>query len=286
MAQAWDTDNSIQNNAAAPSVRIIVATHKKYRMPDDPMYLPLHIGAAVEKNGNGLEPDLGYEKDNTGENISVRNPTFCELTGLFWAWKHVDADYIGLVHYRRYFKGKGRGKDPFDRILKEEELRPLLGRYQVFLPRKQYYVIETLYSHYAHTHYIEHLDKTRQILEENYPEYLPAFDKVMKQRSGHMFNMMICRRDILDEYCRWLFPILFALQDRVNVRNYSYFQGRYCGRVGEIILNVWIEHALETGRLQKNDIRTLPYLYTEKINWWRKGTRFLKAKFMNTKYEV
>lgn len=259
-------------------VTIIVATHKKYRMPEDPMYLPLQIGAACTSE------DLGFARDDAGDNISRKNPCFCELTGLYWAWKHVDADYIGLVHYRRHFRGRGRGT-VWDRILKQEELLPQLGKTKLFLPKKQCYVIETLYSHYAHTHYIEHLDKTRQILSEKYPDYLDAFDRVMRWRSGHMFNMMILERTLFSEYCTWLFDILFTLEQRVSTDHYSFFQGRYAGRVGELILNVWVEQQLSTGRLQKSEVKTLPYLYTEKINRVRKTVRFLKAKFWNTKYE-
>ena len=260
-------------------VTIIVAAHKKYRMPEDPMYLPLYIGAAT-----GRRQDPGYQRDDEGENISAKNPCYCELTGLYWAWKHLDSDYIGLAHYRRHFRGRGRG-DVWNRILKSEELLPQLGKTKLFLPRKQYYVIETLYSHYAHTHYIEHLDKTRQILEEKYPEYVDAFDDVMKRRSGHMFNMMICEKSLLGEYCAWLFDILFTLEQRVSAGEYSFFQGRYCGRVGEIILNVWVEQQLRTGRIKRGEVKTLPYLYTEKVNWLRKTARFLKAKFWNRKYE-
>ena len=41
--------------------------------------------------------------DNDGENISSKNPMYCELTAQYWAWKNADADYYGFCHYRRYF---------------------------------------------------------------------------------------------------------------------------------------------------------------------------------------
>ena len=74
------------------NIKVIVATHKEYKMPKDKLYLPLHVGAKGKQ-------DLGYTKDDTKKNISEKNPFFCELTGLYWAWKNIDADYIGLVHY-------------------------------------------------------------------------------------------------------------------------------------------------------------------------------------------
>ena len=76
-------------------IKVIVATHKKYRMPEEKMYLPLHVGAEGKQS-------IGYIGDNTGDNISIKNPYYCELTGLYWAWKNLDAKYIGLVHYRIY----------------------------------------------------------------------------------------------------------------------------------------------------------------------------------------
>ena len=85
------------------NVKIIIATHKKYRMPKDKMYIPVHVGAEKKKDDDGNDLNIGYTKDNTGDNISCKNASFCELTGLYWAWKNVDADYIGLAHYRRHF---------------------------------------------------------------------------------------------------------------------------------------------------------------------------------------
>src|SRR5699024_12625478 len=56
-------------------------------------------------------------------------------------------------------------------------------------------------SHYAHTHYAEHLDQTREIIKMKYPDYLPYFDAVLKQTSGYMFNMMIMEKELINDYC-------------------------------------------------------------------------------------
>ena len=65
------------------NIKIIVATHKKYKMPNDMMYLPVQVGAEKKES-------LGYARDNEGENISKKNPNYCELTGLYWAWKQME----------------------------------------------------------------------------------------------------------------------------------------------------------------------------------------------------
>lgn len=260
-------------------VKIIIATHKKYKMPNDSMYIPLHVGA------EGKSVDLGYMKDNTGDNISSLNPYFCELTGLYWAWKNLDADYIGLAHYRRHFSLQNNKEDKFSGVLNLSELEPYLERVKVFVPKKRKYYIETLYSHYSHSHYSEHLDETREIIKEKYPEYLKSFDKIMNQTYGYMFNMMIMKRDLLDKYCEWLFNILFDLRDRINILDLSDFHARFYGRVSEIIFNVWLDYQVETGKINENEIMEIPCMHMEKINWLKKGSSFLKAKFFGKKYE-
>ena len=73
-------------------------------MPEDDVYMPLHVGAEGKES-------LGYTPDNTGENISSKNPNYCELTGLYWAWQNMNCEYIGLCHYRRYFGKSTHTKD-------------------------------------------------------------------------------------------------------------------------------------------------------------------------------
>ncbi len=250
-----------------PEVKIIIATHKKYRMPKDSMYLPVHVGAEGKA-------DLGYVKDNSGDNISVLNPSFCELTGLYWAWKNLDADYIGLAHYRRHFSMR-KGSDKWDSVLTYKDIEPYLDQIKVFVPKKRRYYIETLYSHYDHTHYSEQLDVTQQIISEKYPEYLKSYFKIIKKRSGYMFNMMIMNKELLDDYCTWLF----------DMDDLSSFQGRFYGRVSEVIFNVWLDYQLNSGRLNEDEMKEIGCIHMENINWWKKGTAFLKAKFFGEKYE-
>lgn len=259
------------------SVKIIISTHKQYKMPKDEMYVPVHVGAEGKN-------DLGYTKDNSGENISSLNPSFCELTGLYWAWKNLNADYIGLAHYRRHFSLKKKN-DKWDSILTYKQIEPYLSQIRVFVPNKRKYYIETLYSHYEHTHYIEQLDVTKDIITEKYPDYVDAYNQVMNQRYGYMFNMMIMEKELVDEYCTWLFDILFELKNRLNMPELSSFQGRFYGRVSELIFNVWLTHQIQNGRIKQSQIKELDCIHMENINWWKKGLAFLKAKFFGKRYE-
>ena len=148
-------------------VKVIVATHRFYWMPADPLYIPVQVGA------EGKE-DLGYIPDNTGDNISSRNANYCELTGLYWAWKNLNCEYLGLAHYRRHFTAYSGIRDRKN-ILNLDQARGMLTEVDVLLPRKRNYYIETNRSHYNHAHPSIGLDETERIIQEKYPEYSAAF---------------------------------------------------------------------------------------------------------------
>ena len=119
-------------------------------MPEDSVYMPIHVG----REGKA---DIGYTGDHTGDNISSKNANYCELTGLYWAWKNLDADYIGLVHYRRYFTRKEvhSVEAKKEQILTGAEWEQLLSEYPVVVADKRKYYIESNRSHYNHAHHAE-----------------------------------------------------------------------------------------------------------------------------------
>ena len=281
------------------NIKIMVAAHKKYRMPADDMYMPLHVGAEGKLNMAGETLNLGYQKDNTGDNISCKNANYCELTGLYWGWKNLDADYIGLVHYRRHFEGSGKmgqiffSDDPaknsaefpescqiaegkWRHIISREETEKILEKTPVLLPRKRNYYIETNYSQYAHAHHAIDLDTAREIISEKYPGYVAAYDRLMSQTKEHRFNMFIMRRDLMDDYCSWLFDILEELEKRLDISSYSPNDSRVFGFVSERLLDVWIE----TNNIQYSEV---PVINMESQNWLKKGSAFLKRKFLAKK---
>lgn len=264
-------------------ITIIVCTHKECDMPSDSIYLPLHVGAAGKKNKDGSSLDFGYVRDDTGDNISIRNCYFGTQTGLYWAWKNLNSDYKGLVHYRRYFVGKDyKRSDMLGSVITKNEIEPMLEKYKVFVPKKRRYYIESLYSHYAHTHDETHFKVVENIIRTDCPEYSDAFKRVMKRRWGYMFNMMILEKNLMDNYCSWLFNILFQAVERIDKSNLSAFDSRFCGRISEILFDVWLENKLQTGEISKSEVKELPYM--EDVNWAFKARAFLSAKLFHKKY--
>lgn len=245
-----------------PTVKIFTISHKDYWFPKNSLYEPLQVGD---------REDIGIKRDNTGENITDRNKNYCELTGLYWMWKNdCNYDYIGLDHYRRHFCMNPLHLDKQNSVLTKAQVSSLLdGR--IILPKKRHYYIETVYSQYIHAHNRQDLDITREIISKYHRDYLDAFDRHMRRRSLHLFNIFIMPKDIFVDYCEWLFDILFRLEDELDITSYSLNNQRVFGYVAERLLDVYVE----TNNLKYKE---LPYVFMEKQNWLEKIYMFLKRK--------
>ena len=79
------------------NIKILIACHKDTALLDSKILIPIQVGAAG--SARRFEQMLS---DDTGDQISAKNPMYCELTAQYWAWKNLEADYYGFFHYRRY----------------------------------------------------------------------------------------------------------------------------------------------------------------------------------------
>jgi hypothetical protein len=94
----------------------------------------------------------------------------------------------------------------------------------------------------------------------------------MKRTIGHRFNMFIMKKEKFNDYCSWLFDILFELEKRLDISQYNQNDSRVFGFVSERLIDVW----LETNSIKYKEI---PCMFMEKQNWIVKGFNFLKRKF-------
>lgn len=233
-------------------IKILIALHKPYWVPKDNVYFPLHVGREGKKN-------IGFCGDNTGDNISIKNPNFCELTGLYWAWKNLNCEYIGLCHYRRYFAKRNK---PFfwqkkeSLIFKRADYEKLLFSYDVILPKPFKFGKESIREQYAKCHKVKDLGLLAESIQELYPEYLQAFNSVMSENKIYALNMFAMSKKNFDNYCSWLFPILFSLEQKVDLRGYDSYQARIFGFMSERLFNVWLKS-------QNFRIKEVPVLFLE-----------------------
>ena len=170
---------------------------------------PVHVGAELS------EVELGIDKDNTGDNISDKNPYYCELTALYHLWKNSNASFKGLMHYRRLLdlnSGNIRwyNKFPSNIVdvlgLNKQKVNVLMQNYDIILPMKR--VIQqapSAYEYYRKRHYISDMDRTLEIIKEKSPQiYDTAVDVLKNSNELYLYNIFISSKEFLDNYAEWL----------------------------------------------------------------------------------
>lgn len=237
-------------------IRIYIMTHKPFCVPAAEGYYPMQVGR------DGSE-DFGYLRDDIGDNISRKNHTFCELTGLYWIWKNVKSDVAGLCHYRRYFIQQGKQKictqkpDEYEMIntqpfygQKPDALESILlpvsyiekcmQQYDLIVPGSGMTKYGSVYMHYKSRHCISDWEECGRVVQEKYPEYYPAFLWNQETNIMTMGNMVIGKKAVIDAYCEWLFDILFELEKRIDLSDHDDYQQRVFGFLSERLFRVWV----------------------------------------------
>ncbi|MGN6714457.1 DUF4422 domain-containing protein [Anaerocolumna jejuensis] len=215
---------------------IYVATHIKYPIPSNNIYIPIQAGRA-------LNEDLGYYYvDNKADNISGLNLLLNECTVLYWIWKNTESYYVGLNHYRRYFlKNK---EEFFDNIVDAETIADIMQEYDMILPCSYHEfpgtIMEGLLVGVRQDAVEKGIDLVRNIIMMRHEDYLDAFDTVFNGNTFYMCNMFITRRDILNCYCEWLFDIIIEAAENIDVSKYDPYSKRIIGFIAERLMTVWL----------------------------------------------
>lgn len=183
--------------------------------------------------------------DNMGENISEKNRQFCELTALYWIWKHAKEEIIGFSHYRRHF------------LLPQDWVQRMdANGIDVILP-VPLYVAPSLEENYRNRHNSGDWKYMMQCLKEREEETWKETADFFKGGLYSPCNMLIMRRKILDELCTWLFPLLFQVAEYRGQRDDSY-QNRYPGFLSERLITFFVEKHREKYRVAYADKNFLP----------------------------
>lgn len=246
-------------------VQIYIAAHKKFDEPKNDIYVPLHVGSKGKD-------DLGYTLDSTGDNISVKNPNYCELTGLYWIWKNSKAKIVGLVHYRRYFyKSVFTNKN---KLLDENQINKLLSKYDVIVAPKGYTWGTTVIDSYYDKHIKSDIDECGKIIKKYYSDYYESYNRIMNGNNYSPFNMIITKKEIFNEYCEWLFGVFDKLEKKIDVNDgRDNYNKRVYGFISERLLNVWL--------LKNNQYKTKElFVMNKEENIFRQKLEYILKKLI------
>lgn len=242
------------------NIRIFVSAHKPVELFDSLILQPVQVGCSLR---NDRFPWAFH--DDKGNNISNLNPMYCELTTQYWAWKNTSSEYVGFCHYRRYFDFSetrhdeniyGEIMDDFidaasqqKYSLDDESIEKFVTQYDVITTERKdirTYIGQdaTLRSQYdaADKLFVEDLDKIVSILKKQHPAYGQDADTFLSGHVGRFCNMFIMKREIFNDYCAWLFPLLEEFVSTTDMSLYSKEGVRTPGHLAERLLNIYLIH--------------------------------------------
>lgn len=250
------------------NISLYVSYHNKCDLIKTKYFKPIQVG--TEYSSALFPSELN---DATGENISSKNKSFCELTAQYWAWKNdKTSDYIGFCHYRRHFIFNPKntksndiyGVTPYDKMNKnyldeigysDKSLEQFLEGVDIVTPEKW-----DVRNHYAKNNLDQYKQGSKldindyytclEILKEKYPEYNEHVISYNTSVYGYYTNMFIMKREIFLHYSKWLFDILFALEKKIDLSNRDFQEYRVFGYISEWLLGIYLTKLLAEKKLK------------------------------------
>ncbi len=213
-----------------PRIQVYLAKFHRDRVLKDNKSIP-DFAVPIQVGADLTTERVAVLTDNTGENISSRNVNYCELTALYWIWKNQlcrqdGAEYYGLYQYRRFLD------------LEEEDIRRMkANQVDVVLSFPTMHEPD-IREH--HTRYVKESDweAMLQALWELEPEAQKAYEEVLAQPYFYNYNMLVARRQVLADYCEWLFSLLERVEALSEPKGWER-RDRYIGYLGENLMTLY-----------------------------------------------
>lgn len=210
-------------------IEILVCAHKQdANTRNGGVYRAVQAGKVLHP-----ELDLGFTCDNDGENISEKNPFWSEYTVLYWGWKNQkNVCYSGLCHYRRYF----------DLDINEKNIDTLFAKKDILVikPSSPMLSKRERMNNLARMTSFEDTVLFLDTILYMYPQYnKEIMEYFFNSRLRVPFSMFIAKKEIFDQYCEFIFPVLFEMEKRIKQHGYTR-QKRAIGYFGEFSLGLFI----------------------------------------------
>ena len=277
------------------NIKILIACHKPSELPKNDLFLPVRVGATLSGD------DFGLQRDDDGkDNISRKNPGYCELTAIYWAWKNLKADYYGLFHYRRFYsfankrfpvgddghmmiRAKALSQDVFAKygLLDEDRMRKIIESNDIIIhesrPVRGIPTPMAIPGRSVREHYKYHdgtiirnsdIELMMDIVQKKYPDIYPHIDKYLNGDTFLGYNMFIMKRKYFMSMCEFEFGVLFEVEKTIDdsLEQRSLNANRIYGYLAEILTSAYIYYLRQTVTgLRVEELQMIYALKTNKV---------------------
>lgn len=174
------------------------------------------------------------DKPHEGDNIDFLNPWYSELTGLYYLWKHVKDDIVGLEHYRTYF---WKDNHPINEEQIKTELKMgdiICGGYNHSLWGSKTLAIELERCTHALKPFMEIL-YSKDINFANY------FNTYLSHLKIWAFNLFIGKKEILNDWLNFFFDVIIDFEKICPIGPLTKTNRRE-GYFAEFMFGAWLEY--------------------------------------------
>lgn len=203
---------------------------ERFCSKDTDFLLPIQVGKAL------TDKSIAAIQDNNGMNISDKNKAYSELTALYWIWKNVSAEWVGLCHYRRHFD------------LSFEEVCQIPNLSADIILTTPILNFPSVQAVYYRDHDAADWEEMMNVLGEMYPQYLEAAKELFRGDYYCGYNMFIAKKNVIDDYCAWLFPLLEKIEECHSSHETDY-QKRYIGFLAERLFSLYFLSGINKHRV-------------------------------------
>ena len=240
-------DNQLSKQVSLDDIKIAICYFmKEEHYIKHQCCLPRQVGADVTK------VEFGIQQDNVNENISYKNPFYCEFTGIYWLWKNVDSKYKGVMHHRRFLS---LDKEPVSLMIKRlgfrvlnklyncykyhpastnkkilcnsneefykrankflDKLPDLLSCYEIVTIEPFHYSYRKVGQAFADVVNRPLLKCLRELFQTEYSEYSLYFEKTLKSEKLYYGNISVMSSVLFNQYCSFVFGMLDKLEKKL-----------------------------------------------------------------------
>lgn len=239
--------HSLPAGESEASLSVYAAQFYKDKKLNNPPVFPDYVSSILL--GCASNPNMKLERnvdfcDNTGDQISSKNPDYCEMTAFYWVWKNrmpYIKDYVGICHYRRMLD-----------VTEEDRKRLLENQVDVVLPFPMLHLPD-IREHHGRYMKEDEWQVMLMALEELYPDYAKRYEEIFSGIYFYNYNLLLAKKEVFADYCAWVFPLLFKTEE-LCARKGMEKTGRYLAYMSESLLTLYFLYHKEfniyhTGRL-------------------------------------
>lgn len=248
------------------NIKIFVTYKEKHPTFESEIFTPIQTGRAIAD-----EIFSGMIGDDTGDNVSMDNPKYNELSAQYWVWKNYEQvgnpEYVGFVHYRRHFIFDAPNDlashqpwmpkshvyrfdyidEKYKNMMTDADICYTCGKYDCIV-LKPYNVkelgVKSIRDQFGSLpeQKSENFDILINTILRESAEYSDAVDELLATNVQYLCNMYIMKKELFFEYCEFAFNILKKVDEQIDSSHYSEKGLRYLGFMGEILLGIFVSH--------------------------------------------